>query len=294
MTPNIKLSSVATHEFWEIPILFEDEHILALDKPPFLLTSTDRYDPERVNLLKLLHKAIADGKPWAKERGISYLMNAHRLDFEASGVLLLAKTKPTLIALASLFGEEKPMLTFDALVQGSPAQDVFEVGAPIGAHPVRLGVMRIDRKHGKKSRTLFEVAERFEDYTLLKCRPLTHRTHQVRVHLGSLRFPIAGDGMYGGRPLLLSRLKRDYRLKPEKTERPLLGLAALHAAQMELKHPVTGQTLVMTAEWPKDFKVAIKYLRRYNNAHAGGPLPAEAPPCNPEQEPLGELPQAGS
>ena len=119
----IKLSSPATREFWEIPVLFEDEHLLALDKPGGLLTSPDRYDPQRPNLMKLLHAAIAAGKPWARERGLNYLMNAHRLDFETSGVILLAKNKPALVALADLFGSEKPLKQYAALVQGTPAEE---------------------------------------------------------------------------------------------------------------------------------------------------------------------------
>src|SRR5436309_15904653 len=80
----IKLSSPATHEFWEIPVLFEDAHLFALDKPAGLLLTPDRYDPDpaRPNLMRLLHDSIAAGKPWAKERGLSYLSHAHRLDLE--------------------------------------------------------------------------------------------------------------------------------------------------------------------------------------------------------------------
>src|SRR3954452_7738755 len=102
--PIIKLSSPATNEFWEINVVFEDEHLLALDKPTGLLTSPDRADPDRPNLMKLLHAAIAEAKPWAKERGLTYLMNAHRLDFETSGVILLSKSKPVLVQLANAFG----------------------------------------------------------------------------------------------------------------------------------------------------------------------------------------------
>jgi 23S rRNA-/tRNA-specific pseudouridylate synthase len=92
----IKLSSPATREYWEVPVLFEDESLLALDKPAGLLTSPDRYDPLRPNLMKLLHAGIAAHKPWAREWNLSYLSNAHRLDFETSGVILLAKSKPVL------------------------------------------------------------------------------------------------------------------------------------------------------------------------------------------------------
>ncbi|MFM7214882.1 MAG: pseudouridine synthase, partial [Verrucomicrobiota bacterium] len=95
--PVIKLSSPSTREFWEIPVVWEDAHLLAINKPARLLTSPDRYDPKRPNLMRLLHEAIAAGKPWAAERQLQYLSNAHRLDFETTGVLLLAKDRPSLV-----------------------------------------------------------------------------------------------------------------------------------------------------------------------------------------------------
>src|ERR1051326_8122741 len=100
MSAVIKLSSPSTQEFWEIPVLYEDEHLLALDKPAGLLTSPDRYDSQRPNLMKLLHAGIAESKPWAREHRLTYLSNAHRLDFDTSGVILLAKNKETLVQLA--------------------------------------------------------------------------------------------------------------------------------------------------------------------------------------------------
>ncbi len=263
VSPVIKLSSPRTKEFWELPVLFEDEHLLALDKPSQLLSSPDRYDPQRPNLMKLLHTGIAEAKPWARERGLSYLMNAHRLDFETSGVILLAKSKPVLVALANLFGSEKPYKRYVALVQGTPAEDRFTVDAPLAAHPVRLGQMRVDPRRGKQSRTVFQVQERFAGWTLLKCEPLTGRTHQIRVHLRHAGLPLAGDDLYGGKPLLLSSLKSDYRLKPNQVERPLLGRVGLHAEELSFLHPVTSQPVQVAAPWPKDFTVAVKYLRRY-------------------------------
>jgi len=270
--PVIKLSSPATQEFWEIPILFEDDHLLALDKPRGLLASPDRYDPHRPNLMRLLHHGIRDGKPWAATRKLDYLMNAHRLDFETSGVMLLAKAKPVLVALANLFSIDKPVKKYAALVWGHPASDQFEIDAPIGPHPSRLGEMRVTAKDGKESRTLFEVRERFVSHALLACQPVTGRTHQIRVHLRHARLPIVGDSVYGGRPLLLSHLKRDYRLKPGATERPLMAQTALHAEELTLFHPVTAQETRITAPWPKDLSVAVKYLRRYSGpAGATGP-----------------------
>jgi 23S rRNA pseudouridine1911/1915/1917 synthase len=261
----IKLSSPATREFREIPVLYEDDHLLALDKPAGLPVSPDRSDPERPCLMPLLHSAIAAGKPWTRERGLTYLMNAHRLDPETSGVLLLAKNKPVLIALANLFGSEKPVNTFTALVNGSPPEQQFAVDAKIAPHPVKPGLMRVDSRHGKKSTTRFEVLEIFPrcGCALLKCKPLISRPHQIRVHLRHAGFPVTGDSLYGGKPLWLSRLKRDYRLKPGHEERPLIACAALHAEELSFPHPVTGAIVTITAPWPKDLKVAVKYLRLY-------------------------------
>ncbi|HEY5909410.1 MAG TPA: pseudouridine synthase, partial [Verrucomicrobiae bacterium] len=137
MTGSIKLSSPATREFWEIPVLYEDEHLLAVNKPSGLLSSPDRCDPQRPNLIRLLHDGIAQSKSWAVERKLAYLMNAHRLEFETSGVLLVARDKPTLVALANLFGSENPATRYVALVQGTPGQTRFEISARLAPQPAR-------------------------------------------------------------------------------------------------------------------------------------------------------------
>ena len=259
----IKLSSPATREFWEISVLFEDEHLLALDKPGGLLTSPDRYDPQRPNLMKLIHAAIAAGKSWVRERGLNYLSNAHRLDFETSGVILLAKSKVVLVKLTNLFGSEEPIKKYIALVRGAPAEDRFEIDARLASHPVKTGSMHVDPTTGKQSKTRFEVLEKFSGYALLQCAPITDRTHQIRVHLRHAGLPVVGDALYGSKPLWLSRLKPNYRLKPGHEERPLISRVALHAEQLTLPHPVTGETLAINAPWPKDLKVAVKYLRQF-------------------------------
>jgi RluA family pseudouridine synthase len=261
----IKLSSPPTREFWEIPVLFEDEHLLALDKPAGLLTSPDRYDAQKPNLMKLLHTGIENNKTWARERNLNYLSNAHRLDFETSGVILLAKNKPALVALVNLFSSEKPLKKYLALVRGEPLENQFEVDAKLAPHPVKIGMMRVDPKNGKQSKTKFEVVENFPrfGYVLLKCQPLTGRTHQIRVHASHVGLKIVGDELYGGKLLWLSRLKSDYRLRPGREERPLISRVALHAEELTLTHPVTGEVLNIKSEWPKDFKVAVKYLRQF-------------------------------
>ena len=269
MSASIKLSSPATREFWEIPVVFEDAHVLALDKPAGLLTAADRHDPAQPSLIGLVQAALAAGKPWAVERGLTYLNPAHRLDAETSGVILLAKSKPLMVALANQFGTDQPQAKYVALARGVPRAEQFEVDAKIAPDPLTPGLMRVDSRQGKRSKTLVSVVETFRDYVWLSCRPVTNRTHQIRVHLRHTGLPIVGDALYGGKPLLLSRLKRDYRLKPGRTERPLLARAALHIEKLTVIHPVTAETVTFTAPLPKDLRVALKYLREHGGASLG-------------------------
>ena len=263
MSPTIKLSSPATHGFWEIPVLYEDEHLLALDKPSDLPTSPDRIEPDRPSLMELLHAGIERGAAWTKEGGRTYLRQSHRLDNELGGVLLLAKSKPVLVALMNLFGEEKPVFRHIALVREAPAKDQFTVDAKLAPHPTRPGLVHVDPMRGKRAVTVFEVRERFPRFTLVQCESSTNRPHQIRVHLRHAGVPAVGDRPYGGRLLMLSSLKQNYRLKKDQIERPLLDRPALHAEALNLSHPVTGAALAITASWPKDLTVAVKYLRRY-------------------------------
>lgn len=262
MSAAIKLSSPATKEFWEIPVLFEDEHILALDKPSGLLVSPDPDNAERPSLMKLLHDGIAAGKPWATERNLTYLVNAHRLDFETTGVLLLAKTKPAFMALADLFSAEKPVKKHLALVWGNPLAKNFACDGKLAQHPLKVDQMCVSPDQGKKAHTEFEVLEQFTDWSLLRCLPATERPQQVRIHLKHAGFPIVGDELYLGKKLWLSRIKKSFRLKPGREERPLIARSALHLEELSLPHPITSEPLTIKSELPKDLRVALKYLRQ--------------------------------
>ena len=235
MNAVIKLSAPAVHGFWEIPILYEDAGLLALDKPADLPALPDHTEPDRPSLIKLLHDAIKRGAPAVTAGGRTYLMPTHRLDADASGILLLAKSKPVLVALLDLFGAEKPGRRYVALVRGTPMEDQFQVETKLAPHPARIGLMRVDPKHGKRSLTVFTVRERFARHTLLQCEPMTDRPHQIRAQLCDARLPVVGDQLYGGKPLWLSGLKQGYRLKPNKTERPLLARTALHLETLKKK-----------------------------------------------------------
>lgn len=158
-------------------MLFEDAHLLALDKPADLLVSPDRNQPDRPSLMRLLHDAIAAGKPWAVQRGLTYLSNTHRLEADITGVLLLAKSKPVLVQLADCFGSRKPARQFLALVHGCPAEESFQVNARLAAHLDAADLLRVDPRNGKRAETRFTVLERFAEQTLLRCEPLTDRPH---------------------------------------------------------------------------------------------------------------------
>ena len=263
MNAVVKLSSPATREFWEIPVLHEDDHVLALDKPAGLLVSPDRLAPERPSLTKLLQEAIAAAKPWARERNLTYLATAHRLDADTSGVLLLAKNKPALVALADQFGTDRPVRRYVALVQEAPTDDSFDVSEKIAPHPIRAGFMRIDPRNGKKSKTEFEVIEKFSRWSLVRCIPRGERAQQIRLHLSHAGFSVIGDELYRGKNLWLSRLKKDFYLKPGREERPLISRIALHSEELNLTHPATGEPLIIKSELPKDLRVALKYLRQF-------------------------------
>ena len=277
----IKLSAPATKEFWKIPVVFEDETLLALDKPTQLLTSPDRYNAERPNVMKILHRDIAAGAASMGERGLTYLANVHRLDFETSGILLLAKTKTALIHLANQFGEERPHKRYFAIINGNPALDEFEVDQPLAHHPIRVHEVRVDVDNGKKSRTAFKVVERFRSYSLVECRPFTGRTHQIRVHLKHYGYPVVGDKLYGGGPLLLSHLKRDFRLKKDRAENPLINRVALHASELTVTHPVTLQEVTIQAPMAHDMAVALKFLRKFGMASAQTASAVETAEVNP-------------
>ncbi len=247
----------------DVEILVEDNDLLALNKPAGLLIAPDRWDKTKENLMGLLHAGIAFRKPWAQAHGFDYLANVHRLDAGTSGVVLLARNKPALVNLARQFHDKHPKKTYLALIQGALPEPEMEVDLPLAPSLVRPGLSVVDRGRGKSAITRFTVMEKFKGYSLIKAEPATGRLHQIRIHLKAIGCPLVADQDYGtGFPLLLSQLKRDYRMKPEG-EKPLMARPALHAEKLEILHPTTQQPLVIEATWPKDFTVSMKYLLKF-------------------------------
>ena len=252
------------------PILHEDDAMIAFDKPSGLLIAPDRWNKARENLMGLVHEAFGHG-----------VANVHRLDADTSGVLLCAKSKPALDFLSGQFQAKTVTKIYLALVVVLPVDRAMKVVAPVrdaagvlpdaftvdlalGEDERQPGRMRVFKgRGGKACTTEFRVLERFGRFVFLECRPLTGRTHQLRVHLAAAGAPILNDPFYGDLEikLLLSELKRRYKGRAE--EKPLISRLALHASRLTLKHPETREPVTLTAPLPHEFEVALKYLRKF-------------------------------
>ena len=263
MTTVIKLADRERGVVWEMGIAFLDSHLLVLNKPAGPDVHPLHGDSESVALLPLLHQAVAEGRPWAKAMGLEYLRAAHRPEAQTSGVLVLARSREVLTALAGQFASGSARQEHWALVRGGPSEAQFELDARLVPHPERPGHMRSDSKRGKRCHTRCDVMERFRGYTLLRCTPSPGRPGQVTAHLRHARLPLVADPDRGGAGLFLSQLKRDYVPKKGQDERPLIGRPALHLETVQLQHPETGDPLSLTAPLARDFGVALKYLRRF-------------------------------
>lgn len=243
---------------WEARVIFEDAHLIAVDKPSGVLSVPDRWDRKRANVLDAL-RALRPG----------YLANAHRLDAGTSGLLVFARTRAALPSLVRQFRDRSVRKTYFALATGSMPGPFMRVDQPI-APDTRHPGCSVARASGRPAITEFEEIERFREHAWVKATPFTGRLHQIRVHLRHIGCPIACDTTYGdGAPLLLSRFKSGY--KSAAPERPLLDRLALHAGVLELAHPETGVPLRIEAPLPADLSVALKQLRKYALAPRAGP-----------------------
>ncbi len=239
---------------YAIEVLFSDADLLAVNKPSGITVTHDGTREESPALVEVLRKSHGE------------LLPVHRLDRDTSGALLLARTAEAHRALSQQFETRAVHKAYHLLVVGAPAWEEREVEAPLLPDGDRQHRTVVDAQAGKPSRTVFRVLQRFRQHALLEAQPLTGRTHQVRVHVALLGFPIVADALYGdGAPLLLSSFKRDYR-RAEAPERPLIARLALHAHSITFTHPRSGERVELTAPYPKDFRAALNQLSRHSSA----------------------------
>ena len=257
-----------------IPILYEDDEVLLVDKPSGLAVEPERWAREAACVSgALLHLALeraAEESGDARAEALDFRPRlVHRIDKDTSGVLLVAKTLEVERRLRRAFDEGRIEKEYWALVEGElrlEGDAPLVLDAPLAPDARRSGRMRV-KNGGKPSRTEVEVLERFRGFTLVLCRPRTGRTHQIRVHLMDAGYPLAVDPLYGRREaLLLSEIKRDYRPKRGRAERPLIDRLTLHARALSFPTGGDGARRVVEAPVPKDLQRTLQQLGKVRPA----------------------------
>ncbi len=232
-------------------ILYEDSHLVVVNKPAGILTIPDRWNKTKISLLGTMRETLS-----------SSLRLVHRLDKETSGLILFAKDLESQREISRQFQTHAVTKTYYALVEGELAEKSGRIEQPIAEDPLRPGKTEVAGKRGKPSLTLYGVLEKFRGFTLLLVKPLSGRTHQVRVHLASIGYPLAVDQFYGHRQALyLSELKPGYKRK-EEGEKPLIDRLTLHAVGLRFRN-LDGREITVESPLPKDFQVTLKQLRKF-------------------------------
>lgn len=230
-------------------ILFENDDFIVVNKPAFI-SSLDEREGGEVSMIKLARQYTADAQV------------CHRLDKETSGCLIIAKNPDAYRSASIQFERRKVKKVYHAIVNGTHVFNNLKIDLPI----LNLGNknVSISRQEGKPAETLFNSLKYFKHYTLIECQPVTGRMHQIRIHLATQRASIAGDDMYGGKPVFLSQIKRGYHLGKDQEELPIMKRFALHAKEITF-HTNNETEVTISAPYPKDFATLLKQLERFDS-----------------------------
>ena len=231
-------------------IIFEDENYILVNKPPLFSTLDDRKSYGKQNIISL-------AKDYLPEAQV-----AHRLDRETSGILAITKNAEAYRHLSMQFQNRKVDKTYHAIVDGLKEFEHTQIDKPIYA--LNTGIVKIDYEKGKPAQTIFNTIEIFKKHSLIECKPITGRTHQIRIHLATLQGSITGDEQYGGKPLFLSEIKKKFNLKKYTEELPLMSRFALHAFRLRFTG-IDEQEISLEAPYPKDFRAAINQLSKHKD-----------------------------
>jgi 23S rRNA pseudouridine1911/1915/1917 synthase len=237
-------------------IVYEDDHLLVLDKPAGLVV----HPGAGVHTGTLVHALLHHAPSIATVGGEGRPGIVHRLDKETSGLMVVAKTETAYLALVEALRTRAVKRVYKAIIWGDPGPDQGLFDLPIGRDTKVRTRMAVVRSGGKTARTRWKVLERYGLFTFVEARLETGRTHQIRVHFASVRHSVAGDPLYGG------RVRNSLSLRPSQRSLAdallnLLLRQALHAAELELAHPVTGAKLRFESPLPSDFARALELLR---------------------------------
>ena len=242
-----------------LKIVYEDDELIVIDKPAGMVVHPGAGVQSGTLAHALLHHAPAVGQVGGEGRpGI-----VHRLDRDTSGLMVVAKTEDTYLALVEALRRRTVKRTYLALVWGDPGPSQGHVDLPIGRDPKDRKRMAVVRgPSGKAAITHWRVLERYGSATLIEARLETGRTHQIRVHMAAVRHPVVGDPVYSGRVRKLLSLRPAERSLAHALLR-ILRRQGLHAVGLEFVHPVTGLELEFRSEPPADFREALERLRAF-------------------------------
>ena len=238
-----------------INVLYEDEHIVVINKQPNLIVHPARgYKHGTLVNGLVYHFQNLSSCPEDLRPGI-----VHRLDRNTTGCLVVAKDDTSHWKLSRQFADRTIKKTYIALIHGTPELDADVINQPLGIHPSKREKYAIRHDIGKESITLYEVLEKFRGYSLVQLDLKTGRTHQIRVHLSWLKHPIVADDMYGGKVVYPWQIE-DREAAPEE---PIIARCALHAWRLEITHPVTNERMKFEASLPDDMQNLLDNLRQY-------------------------------
>ena len=225
-----------------LDILYEDDDILIVNKPKGMVVhpAAGHYSGTLVNALMYHCGESLSGINGVMRPGI-----VHRIDMDTTGSLLVCKNDQAHQKLAEQLKVHSIKRVYHAIVCGNLKEDSGTIDAPIGRHPVDRKKMSINYQNGREAVTHYQVLERFGDYTYISCRLETGRTHQIRVHMASIRHPLLGDAVYG----------------PQKCPFKLQG-QTLHAKILGITHPPTGEYMEFDAPLPEYFEDLLGRMRQ--------------------------------
>ncbi len=239
-----------------LKIVFEDEHLLVVDKPAGLVVhpAPGNYTGTLVNAL-LHHSRQLSGGSGKERPGI-----LHRLDKNTSGLLIVAKTDRAHAVLAAQLEARRIERTYLAVVWGRLPQRSGTVDAPVGRSAFDRKRMDVTALRGRQAVTHYAVEREFEFASLVRLKLGTGRTHQIRVHLAHLGHPVLGDPEYGGRGRQVVRQFAIGRQVQAERALDLIDRQALHARNLEFRHPVSGRTMAFEAGLPDDMVRLVAHL----------------------------------
>ena len=237
-----------------LDLIFEDEHMVAINKPPAMVVH-----PAKGHWSGTLTAALAfHFKSLSSIGGPTRPGIVHRLDRDTSGVILVAKTDQAHATISKQFQDRTVEKEYHAIVTPAPDLDRDVIDKPIGDHPYQREKKAIRESHSssRAASSMYEVLERVNGFALVAVKPKTGRTHQIRVHMAHVGSPVVCDRLYSGRArLTVNDLNRD------GDETLLIERQALHARKISFDHPTTGQRMTLESEIPDDMTRLLEAVR---------------------------------